>query len=156
MDEIKSQKEGKTSFGGSPSAMYLEKYLEDAKYPQRHHDRRRVSKVLSSFRRTRTQLVDAFNMGFLDAAVICSVFNSLRDSVRSQINQIQFADEHVKTLTETIVFGELKTILYQCQEISNGKREFIDFMNSNADKIERLKEKSRKYLERHGKNNTLY
>lgn len=159
----------KTTFGRAPAAMYLVTLLNERDDPVLA---RKVGKIL---RNTRELLNDVVSCHLLTdqmkTASFGKLINMIKERARSSVSILN--DEHIAHLVVNILVGEIRTFERRCQRAaalqvnmarSTPEGNSVPMLKatpmrnepSEDERIEMLQEKSRAYLARKGKRNTLY
>lgn len=99
----------KYTFGKTPAAMYLAKYLSDLDSPI---VMKRTGKMLTSYRNTLSQLEKANNQGILSAHNLARVVCSMREHFK-----VDVGEETASNLVTNILVGHMKALLRKSSEI---------------------------------------
>lgn len=159
----------KNTFGNSPAAMYLTLKLNEQGDPILA---RKVGKVL---RETRELLHDIVACHVLTnemkRASFCKLLNMVRDRAKSSANKLP--DTFIGHLVLNILTGEIRTYEHHAVMAAQQQKKVVrslaegltvpdvkalrpDGSETNEERVARLQEKSRQYLARKNKVNTLY
>jgi len=157
------------TYGNSPAAMYLTLYLNEK---NEFGLNRKVARKLEGWRRTiKDVAMSHMHTDEMAPATFGRLIIILDDAVRK--SALELPDKLCVELVTNILVGELKTWKTRCISTSRLQRnaqrktprgEPVPIMRvmprageeTYAERVEKLRERSRKYLERHGKKNTLY
>lgn len=159
----------KTTFGTAPAALYLVLLLNERNNPILA---RKVSKVITSTRRLLHD-VEACHLytDEMQTSTFCSLINMIKTKVRESTARIP--DEFIGHMACNILIGEIRTLENRCIQASKLQQKVARLtpsgesvpmmkavpMKNEPTEEERnaiLQERSRRYLERKGKKNTLY
>ncbi len=158
-----------TTFGRSPAAMYLTLKLNEM------GDARLARKVGRVLRETRELLYDVaschMETDILRRASFCKLLNMIRSKAKASCDVIP--DKFIGHLVLNILIGEIRIYERRCLNAANKQKDLnrktpegrtvpeakaipSAFEESEEERIIRLRARSRRYLERKGKINTLY
>lgn len=155
------------TYGNSPAAMYLTLYLNEQGSESLN---RKVGRKLESWRVAIKDV--AFSHMHTDE-MSPSTFGKLLIILSQAVREsaLILPDKLCQELVTNILIGELKTWKTRCISTSRLQRKVKSVYGKPTpvmrvmprageetyeERIEKLRERSRKYLERHGKKNTLY
>ena len=158
-----------TTFGKTPACMYLAQYLSDRGDTA---TARKISKALSAFRSTLKDIVFShINGADMSAKTVARLVNILAADTKSRV--FIAADAHADALLKNIMLGELKEWKNRAVVTSRLQQEVhrqtpagaspnrVKILPragelTTAEKVKQLQERSRRYLQRKNKRNTLY
>lgn len=158
----------KTTFGRAPAAMYLVLLLNERGDPILA---RKVGKVLRSTRELVNDVVACHLLtDELKTASFGKLIAMIKDKARASASNLP--DPFIAHLVTNILIGEIRTFERRCARAAQLQASVARRTSSgntvpmlkavpykemtDAERIEMLQEKSRKYLTRKGKLNTLY
>jgi len=155
------------TYGNSPAAMYLTLYLNEQGSESLN---RKVGRKLETWRQTiKDVAMSHMHTDEMSPATFGKLLIMMTAAVRE--SALVLPDKLCQELVTNILVGELKTWKTRCINTSRLQRrvkpvhgEPTPIMRvmprageeTDEERIEKLRERSRRYLERHGKKNTLY
>jgi macrodomain Ter protein organizer (MatP/YcbG family) len=166
------------TYGNTPAAIYLAHYLQST---QNQKDARRVGKVLQEERETIKSVLNSHTTGAMNRKTFQKVVEVLARSAEERVKSNNWIDSHAGSLLANVVMGEYKILRNRIQNAQPKVKEIrrrasqtaartgvyvdstnlfvIDESSDNPTVVDRqgiLIQRSRDYLNRKGKVNTLY
>lgn len=154
----------KTTFGKAPAAMYLAHLLmsnPDAAL------QRKVSRTLTQNRRVLAELTSAHLKGEISLTVFGVMLDMISKRHQTEVAEVLWkVNEHIAHLVVNVLEGEVKSLKRRLQSLTPIRRRAArnqymltpDLSDADIDenRVELLRARSKQYLARHGKVDTLY